>query len=94
MSHQIQNPSYAAFNFVIINYAVGGETISPLEFGSPTFSGAVFAEVPPGSNSLGVVLFPVLIAGKVQLRQFAGGLFSEIAATVNLNATLVGFIFS
>lgn len=97
MSHTDQNTSSiqtVPFAFTIVNYATGGEAVSPTEFGGATpITGVVFGDVPPGLNSLGITLFPLLVAGKVTLREFSGGVFTEIPTTNNLNATVVGFIF-
>lgn len=96
MSHILQNrnTTFAAVLFTIVNYSTGGESVLPQEFGVPSLSGVIFGNVLPSGNSLGIELFPVAIGGKVQLREFSGGSFTEIPPTVGLNAVVVAIIFT
>lgn len=96
MSHTIQQTTVQVTpcTLTIVNYATGGETVSPSEFGgAASVNGVVLGTIPPGNNSLGVSLFPLLVAGKIKLLQFTAGAFSEIATINALNAVVVGFIF-
>jgi|SRR5215467_899142 len=89
MSHTLarQGPDILQFvRLTIVDYPTGGETVLPSEFQSSSIEGVIFGTCPPGQNSLGVLLFPVIAGGKVQLFQFVGGSPQQIAATVGLNA--------
>lgn len=79
----------------ITSYTNGaGEQFTAAEFNALGVAGAIIGQVAPGSNSLGVVLFPVLTAGGVvKLYEFSAGAFTEIATTAALNATFVAFVF-
>jgi hypothetical protein len=72
----------------IINYVVGGESVTLAELAGLALSGCIFGTVPPGSNSLGVPLFPLLSGGKILLFRFTAGAPVEIAATTALNAVI------
>lgn len=94
MSHSIanNNPSHIAYvRVTIINYTTGGETVLSSEVlpgDLSTIDSVIFGTVPPGQNSLGVPLFPVLLGGKVALFQFTAGVPGEIPTTANLNAVV------
>jgi hypothetical protein len=99
MSHTLTaklNPLFYMVSLTIINYATGGEAVAATElFGpvSPTIQSVIFAQIPAGQNSLGVVLFPVLVGNKVVLFQFSGGSPVEIPPTNNLNASVTALIW-
>lgn len=99
MSHTLaSNPILNTFpllpvKLTIIDYATGGEVVTPDELGVTTISGVIFGTVPAGQNSLGGPLFPLLNAGKVMLFRFTSGSPVEIAATVGLNASITALVF-
>lgn len=77
----------------IVNYVVGGETVTPSEIdNASTIDGVILGNVPPGQNSLGVPLFPILNAGKIMLFRFVSGVPTEIAATTALNAVVTALV--
>ncbi len=77
----------------IVDYAVGGETITPSEIdNSATIDGVILGSVPPTQNSLGVPLFPILSGGKVMLFRFVSGVPTEITATTALNAVVTALV--
>ena len=92
MSHTLQifGPAFLLpCSLTIINYAVGGELVSPSEVASPSGVNMVLlGTCPPTQNSLGVPLFPVLSAGKIMLFRFTSGSPVEIGATTSLNAVI------
>lgn len=93
MSHTIQRATTgdipALLQVTIVNYTAGGEAFVPItDFGlNPPFA-IFFAQVAPAQNSLGVVLLPALIAGKVMLFRVSAGVISEIPTTAGLNAVV------
>lgn len=96
MSHTIQRvtaiPTMIEVGFTIVNYASGGEAITPVELGLPSVDAAFFA--PTNNNSLGVVIIPALIGGKVFLAQVAGGVLSQLPATAGLNCVIRALVVS
>lgn len=96
MSHTklFQSGAYQAtwMTWTLIDYATGGEQILASEIDHPP-AGFLFGEITPAQNSLGVQLFPIVLAGKVVMRQLTGGAFVEIPPTVGLNAQVSGLIF-
>lgn len=80
---------------VIQNYTLGGEPVSLADVpGASSVAGVILGSVPPGQNSLGVPLFPILDAGKIRLFQFTGGSPVEIPTTAALNATVTAIVLT
>jgi hypothetical protein len=95
LSHSLQllsSDSWQSAQLTIINYVVGGESVLPSELDASTIDGVIFAEVPPGQNSLNALLFPVLNAGKIMLFRFVAGVPTEIPATSALNAIITALV--
>lgn len=91
MSHTIDPVSGSNLRFVqptIVDYVTGGESFTAAEFQVEQILGVLLGEVPANQNSLGVPLFPLLNAGKVQLFRFVGGAPVQIPSTVGLNAVV------
>jgi hypothetical protein len=91
MSHTITNEKAANIaltqTFTIINYVNGtGETFTLAENGLANGSVPVPVFQPSLNNSLGVLIWPVVIGSALRLYQFSGGAFVEIPTTNNLNA--------
>lgn len=88
-------PTFTGVRITIQNYTtVTGEAVTLAEFGIPSSSGGNFLVVfePCTTNSLGRVLFPVVIAGAIRLFQVTGGVVNEIPTTAALNAAIRALI--
>ena len=97
MSHTFSKLNVEQFvpaSLTIIDYTSGGEAVTLNELGAAGIDGAIFGQVPPAQNSLGVPLFPILNAGKVVLIRFVGGVPTEIPTTVGLNALVFALVHS
>lgn len=97
MSHSITAEGGTNVSFVIVtilNYVSGGEAFTAAEFNLTKINGFILGQVGPGSNSLGVPLFPVVDGGKVKLFQFVGGAPTEIPTTNNLNAAVPALLYA
>lgn len=98
MSHTVQQPSGNFFRFVtltIVDYTNGGEAVAASDvLGLNGVDGVIFCTVSPSANALAVPLFPILIGNVVKLFQFVGGVPTEIATRVGLNAACPALVFS
>lgn len=91
MSHTTVIAPECLLRFVtltVTNYTVGGEAVSAADANCAAVDGVFFGTIPPSKNSLGVALFPLLNAGKIQLFQFVSGSPVEIPTTNALNAVV------
>lgn len=105
MSHSLNfgGPGSGAhiINFTIIDYTAGGngEVFTTTEIQAWNGSqGVIVGICPPALNSLGVVLFPVLVpinstSGGFKMMQLSGGALVEIATKTGLNATMTAVVF-
>ena len=86
-------PTGQVYQFTIQNYTTGGELVQSSEIATiASIQAVIFGQVPPGQNSLGVTLWPLLSGGKVQLFQFSGGTFVQVPTTTALNAVINAYI--
>src|SRR5690242_12619468 len=73
------------FTITISNYVSGGENFSLAEFGLNALP--VLPTINPSNrNSLGVLLFPLVVGGNLRLFQLTAGAFSELPTTNGINA--------
>lgn len=95
MSHVLNTNQTFAFkavvNTTIINYATGGEAFTAAELGMVAVGAVLFMMVDPTQNSLGAMLLPILVGGKVKLINTAT--LAEVAPTAGLNAVITAVIY-
>jgi len=80
---QVQ-PNFRSGQVTIIDYVVGGETVTAAEIFCTSVQSVFFAMCT--INSLGLVLLPILVSGKIILVESNAGVLQQIPATVGLNA--------